>query len=186
MGVGFGRLRVADLTFQVFGRYLHPDWFSAHSRRRFSGGAWEADVRLIEGGHVVHWKLGDIRMTEVLAGPETTLPEPGLLFHSAVRNERTASFQPASRCDYQTCFEVERVTPEVFAHLSQELVLDQSRDRLFHESRGSNRLAPAPVSLARLESRPSGFLIHAFHTFPEEYAIVRTHSLFESLQPAVR
>ena len=119
MGVGFGRLRVADLTFQVFGRYLHPDWFVSNVHRRFSGGSWEADVRLVEGGHVVTWKFGGIRISEVLSGPETTLPEPGLLFHSAVRNEKSASFQPASNCEYQTCFEVERVSPEIFLRISR-------------------------------------------------------------------
>ena len=34
MGVGFGRSRVADLTFQVFNRSLHPEWFATREFRR--------------------------------------------------------------------------------------------------------------------------------------------------------
>ncbi len=186
MGVSFGRSRVADLTFQVFGRTIHPDWFIGRAHKRFALGDWEADVRIVEGGHVLHWKSGKVRMTEVLIGAETTLPEPGLLFHSAVRHERSTTIQQANYCEYQTCFEVERVPAEIFARLCDELVLDPSRDRLFHQFRQTNRLAPAPISAARVESRSNGFLVHTFHTFPEERAIVRTHSLFETLQHAIR
>ena len=39
---------------------------------------------------------------------------------------------------------------------------------------------PAPISHIRFEARARGLIIHAFHTFPEERAIVRTQSLFES------
>ena len=186
MGVSFGRARVADLTFMVYGRCLHPDWFMSRGHRRYAKGGWEADVRIIEGGHVVNWKFGGIRLTEVLAGAETTLPEPGLLFHSAVRHDRATSLQPTSNCEYQTCFEVERVQPEVFSHLTQELLVERGRDLLFHEFSQPNRLTCAALSVVRLETSPNGFLIHAFHTFPEERAIVRTHSLFETARATVR
>src|SRR5262249_41277638 len=94
MGVSFGRSRVADLAFQVFSRAIHPDWFAVRRHRRISQEAWEADVRIIEGGHAITFRSGSVRLTEVLSGPETQLPEPGLLFHSAIRRERSASLQP--------------------------------------------------------------------------------------------
>ena len=179
MGVSFGRSRVADLAFQVFGRALHPDWFAVRGHRRVSKDGWEADVRIIEGGHAIVFRAGPHRITEVLAGPETLLPEPGLLFHSPVRHERSASLRPGSEIDYQTCFEVERVDPEVFLHLTDEMTLDASRDRLFHQFAPSSRMAPAPISHVRIESRVRGLSVQSFHTFPDERAIVRAQSLFE-------
>lgn len=180
MGVSFGRTRVADLAFQVFGRALHPDWFVVRSHRRFSQGNWEADVRIIEGGHAVIWGSGKVRLTEVLAGPETVLPEPGLLYHSTVRHERTTELQPGGgAAEYQACFEAERIDPEVFAHLNDELTLDATKGGLFHRFSPSNRMAPSPISHVHIESRPRGLLIQAFHTFPDEKAIVRSQSLFE-------
>ena len=179
MGVSFGRSRVADLVFQVFSRSMHPDWFAVREHRRVTQQGWEADLRIIEGGHAVVFRSGQVRITEVLAGPETQLPEPGLLFHSLIRHERTATLRPSAAIEYQTCFEVERVDPEVFAHLTEEMTLDADRGRLFHTFAPLNRMAPAPISHVRYESRPRGLTMHAFHTFPEENAIVRTQSLIE-------
>ena len=179
MGVSFGRSRVADLVFQVFSRAMHPDWFAVREHRRITQEGWEADLRIIEGGHAIIFRSGHNRITEVLSGPETQLPEPGLLFHSAVRQERTATLRPSASIEYQTCFEVERVDPEVFAHLTEEMTLDADPGRIFHVFSPVNRMAPAPISHLRFESRVRGLTLHAFHTFPEEHAIVRTQSLFE-------
>ncbi|MBX6311363.1 MAG: DUF2617 family protein [Isosphaeraceae bacterium] len=179
MGVSSGRSRVADLAFQVFGRALHPDWFRVLAHRRVTQTGWEADIRIIEGGHAIIWASGPIRLTEVLTGPETPLPEPGLLFHSAVRNERSVALTPHARIEYQTCFEVERIDPEVFAHLSDELTLDATKGALFHRFAPTNRMAPAPLSRVHAEARARGLSVQAFHTFPDERAIVRTQSLFE-------
>ena len=48
MGVSFGRSRVADLSFQVFNRALHPEWFATRAFRRVAHSGWEADLRIIE------------------------------------------------------------------------------------------------------------------------------------------
>ena len=179
MGVSYGRSRVADQAFQVFARAVHPDWYAVRQHRRVTQGGWEADIRIIEGGHAISFRSGAIRLTEVLAGPETHLPEPGLLFHSAIRRERSTALRPGDALDYQTCFDVERVDPEVFAHLSDEMILDARRGRLFHRFSPANRMAAAPISHLFIDARVKGLSVHAFHSFPEERAIIRTQSLFE-------
>jgi hypothetical protein len=186
MGVSSSRARVADLAFQVFNRALHPDWFSTRVYRRIPQERWEADVRIIEGGHAVIFGTGSIRLTEVLAGPETTLPEPGLVFHSGIRSERSTSLHPGGVVEYLTCFEVERVEPEVFRHLCEEMIADSSRHRLLHRFGSSNRLAPPPLSHVCIEARVKGLSVQSFHTFPDEHAIVRSQSLYELIAPAPR
>jgi hypothetical protein len=183
MGVSHGRTRVADLAFKVFSRAVHPDWFAVRQFRRVIQEGWEADLRIIHGGHAVVFRAGSVLLTEVLAGPETPLPEPGLLFHSSIRHERTATLRPNVAVEYQSCFEVERVDSEVFAHLSDEMTLDGSRGRLFHRFAPMNRMTPAPITHLHYESRVRGLTVHTFHSFPDEHAIVRTQSLFELRSP---
>ncbi|MHC5542481.1 DUF2617 family protein [Singulisphaera rosea] len=178
MGVSFGRSRVADLSFQVFAKVIHPDWFGVRAHRRISQEGWEADIRIIEGGHSVTFRSGTTRLTEVLCGPETKLPESGLLFHSTVRHERSTNLPARGGLAYQTCFEVERVDREIFDHLSDEMSLDTTRGRLFHRFAPANRLAPSPMSHVLVEPGVKGLSVHAFHTFPDERAIVRILSLF--------
>ncbi len=179
MGVSSGRLRVSDLSFQVFRRPIHPDWFTTRSFRRLDHRAFSADLRIIEGGHALLFRSGPLCLVEVLAGPETALPEPGLLFHCHIRRERSTHLRPGGVVEYQSCIDVERTDPEVFHHLCDEAALDAGRDFLFHRFQSSNRLAPAPLSHLHIEAQASTLSIHAFHSFPDECAIVRTQSLFE-------
>jgi hypothetical protein len=184
MGVSSGRSRVADLAFRVFNRAVHPDWFSTREFRRVEQLGWEADIRILEGGHAFVFRSGSIRLTEILAGPETVLPETGQLFHSHVRRERSTILRPGGTIEYQCCLEVERVEIEIFRHLSEEIRLEASRNRLFHGFKSSNRLAPEPISHISIGARVNDLAVQSFHTFPDECAIVRTQSLFELKMPA--
>src|SRR5262249_44401025 len=103
MGVSFGRSRIADLSFQVFNRRLHPEWFATRVFRRLEHSAWQADLRIIEGGHAVLFQSGSIGLTEVLSGPETRLPDPGLLFHSQLTRERSTHLCPGGSIEYHCC-----------------------------------------------------------------------------------
>jgi hypothetical protein len=183
MGVSFGRARIADLAFHVFHRSLHPEWFSTRVHHRVALGEWQADVRMIEGGHSIVFGSNDFRLTEVLAGPETQLPEPGLLYHSPIRNERSTSLQPGGLLNFQACFEIERADPEVFRHICEEMTAD-ARDGLFYRFGVSNRFAPRPISRIHIDARARGLSIQAFHSFPDELAIVRSLSLYELPPPA--
>jgi hypothetical protein len=186
MGVGFGRSSVAELTFQVFNRPLHPDWFATRAFRRVAQTCWEADLRIIEGGHSIVFCSGSIRLTEILSGPETTLPEPGLLFRSYLRRERSTHLRPGGTIEYQSCLEVERVDGEIFDHLCEEIALDVSGHVLFHRFQSTNRLAPQPMSHIQINARVRDLSVHSIHTFPEEHAVVRTQSLFELGAPAAK
>jgi Protein of unknown function DUF2617 len=186
MGVSSGRSRVADLTFQVFNRALHPDWFATREFRRVEQLGWEADLRIIDGGHAALFRCGSIRLTEILSGPHMGLPDAGLLFQSHLRRERSTTLRPGGTIEYQSCLEVEQVDLQIFRHLCEEIRLDGSRDRLFHSFRSSNRLAPAPISHVLITARVNDLSIHSFHTFPDECAIVRTQSLFELKSPDKR
>lgn len=179
MGVGFGRSSVSDLTFQVFNRSLHPEWFMTREFRRIEQKQWAADVRIVEGGHAVVFSSGSVRLSEVLCGPETILPESGRLFHSHLRRERSTMLRPDGIVEYQSCLEVERVDIEIFLHLCEEIALSASGGELLHRFPASNRLAPAPVSQIRLSARAEDLSVQCFHSFPNECAIVRTQSLFE-------
>lgn len=183
MSVRFGRARVADLAFQVFEKPIHPEWLSVHAHRRFARGEWEADVRIIDGGHAVGFRSGSIVLTEILAGPESLPPSSNLLFNAPIQRERSTAIRPRGLVEYQACLEVERVDPEVFRHLCEEMALDAARDRIFHQFEPANRLAPPPLSHLRVDPLPRGISIQTFHSFPSELAIVRSQSIYELPAP---
>ena len=179
MSSGLRYSRIADLSFRVLGRPPHPDWFTTRAHRRVAQDGWQADVRIIDGGHAILWRAGTIRLAEVVTSSHAPMPDSTVLFQAPVRHERATVLRPGEGVEYQTCFEVENADPEVFAHLCDEMTLDGSRDRLLYRSSGSNRLAPPGVSHVVFETRARGLLVHTFHSFPADRAIVRTQSLFE-------
>ncbi len=183
MGLSRTPSRVSDLSFQVFNRALHPDWFATRGFRRIELQGWEADLRIIVGGHAVVFRAGSMLLTEVLSGLDSPVPETGRLFQAGVRRERSTILRPGGSIEYQSCMDTEIVDVEVFRHLSDEAALDGSRNALFHAFRGVNRLLPSPISLIKVTPRPGDLTIQSIHTYPDERAIVRTQSLFE-LKPA--
>ncbi len=172
MGVGSERSKIAALALRVFDRPVHPEWFTVRAHRRVSRRDWEADVQIVDGGHAIVWGSGLARASEVLIASDVPLPESGQMFESAVRRERSTRLEPGVCVEYQTCFAAERLDPEVFAHLTEELALNPERNDLVHRNGQS-------VSLLHLELRGRGLSVQAFHTFPGELAIVRVQSLFE-------
>lgn len=179
MEVGPGKVRISDRTFRVFGKAIHPEWFSVRAYERFALGPWEADVRIVEGGHLVAFTAGGTTVTEVLAARDAPLPIGGLLLESPVDGERTEAVRAGRNVAYQACHEVERVDREVFQHLCDEARLDARPGRLFHVFGPVHRFATRPISLVLVERLTRGASVQAFHSFPEERAVLRSQSLFE-------
>lgn len=179
MGVGSERTKIADLMFQVYGRALHPEWLPQRAHRRITRSNWEADLRLADGAQAIVWSSGDVRLTEVLCPSDFVLPDTGCLFRSNVRYERSATLHPAPGIEYQTCFESERVEPEVFMHLYAELTLDADRGGMLVRECPTNRLVTPRISHMTFEATPRGLAVQSVHAFPDERAIVRVQSLFE-------
>jgi hypothetical protein len=150
---------------------------------RVESRGWRADLRIIEGGHVAIFRSGSICLSEVLCGPETPLPETGVVFHSHLKQERSAALQPGGSVEYHTCFEVEQVDSEVFRHLCEETARDAAPKGLFHTFQPTSRLSPPPISHIHIDSNSRSLSIHVFHSFPDERAIVRTQSRYE-IRPA--
>lgn len=183
MGVGPVRTRLGDGAFRVFGKAVHPEWFSVRAHERFALGPWEADVRIVEGGHVVAFSTAGGVVTEVLGARDAALPAGGLLVESPIDGEDSVSLRPIRRVSYQACHEVERVDPEIFRHLCDEAATDPGPGRLFHAFAASSRLAPRPIVHVRVDRLPRGVSVQTFHSFPDELAVLRSQSLFE-IDPA--
>ena len=80
---------------------------------------------------------------------------------------------------YQVSFQLEPVEPEVFWTFQQELAQDGLRHGMLHRFDASGRMALGALSYINIESRSRKLLIQAFHTFPDDYAIVKSQSIFQ-------
>jgi hypothetical protein len=173
------RPRVSDLVFQLYGRPLHPELFEVLAERRVERDDQRVSVRITRAGHVITWESADVWLTEVAAAADDTLPESRRLLNYRLRGEHCGTVDWSRGVRYQMSFQVETVPLEVFLHVHDEILSDGAKRGFLHNFQPNHRLALAPLGFVTLEGRQGCLVIHAFHTFPEEHAIVKSQSLIE-------
>jgi hypothetical protein len=179
MSVGFARPDVSNLVFHLYGRTVHPELFRVHAETEYVLDRFTAVLRLCDAGHMIVFHTRGQTLTEVAADGDQPLPQRKRLLERKLRGCRDDSVRFECGLKYQVSYQLEKVDPDVFLCLHEELWHDCAKADLSHRFPAATRLAPGPVSLMRTETGPRSLLVHAFHTFPEECAIVKTQSLFE-------
>lgn len=179
MTVQFARPDVAELTFQVFERSVHPELTAAFARRRFEQEDYTAEICIGEAGHVIAFCRPSVTLTEVAASRQQPLPTQRRSFRHALRGSRHRALHLPAGIHYEVSFHVEDLVPEVFLNFHQELLIDSSRVELSHRFPSPTRFSPEPLSLIRADAQPASLLIHTYHTFPDNCAVVKSQSLFE-------
>jgi hypothetical protein len=172
------RPRVSDLSFQVFSRPLHPELFDILAVRKVQRDGYEVTVRITRTGHVITWTHPRLTLTEV-AAHDQPLPEHRRLVRHRMRGERVDTVHPGCGVEYQSSFQVEPLPPELFLHVHDEIVLDGGKRGLLHNFQPHHRLALSPLGFVTVEARPGCLFLTAFHTFPDEFTVIKTQSLIE-------
>jgi hypothetical protein len=173
------RPKIAELVFQVYGRPLHPELFEIFSTRRVSRGDYEAIVHITSAGHVVAWRYRGMTLTEVACSASHQLPQKRRLVHFRLKGQRSDELECRGGIRYEMNFQLEPVRPEVFWGFQQELTTDSVRQGMLHRFDSSGRMALGALSYVNVEARNRTLKIQAFHTFPDDYAIVKSQSLFK-------
>ncbi len=173
------RPKVAELAFQLYGRALHPELFKVFRSCHIDRGIHGARLDITSAGHVITWRYKGLTLTEVAAAANHPLPKRRRLINYRLRGERSDRVECRGGVVYQTSFQLETATPEMFWTLQQELAHEGERQGLLHQFDSSGRMALGALSYIHVETRARNMLVQAFHTFPDDYAVVRSQSVFE-------
>jgi hypothetical protein len=178
MSIFLVRPPVADLVFQLYGRPLHPELFDILAVRKFRREDYELRVWVTRTGHVVTWENADVLITE-LADADQTLSCSRRLLAYKMRGEHSARLPCSHGVIYQTSFQVETLTPEIFLHVHDEILADGEKRGVLHNFQPHHRLAVSPLGHIVVDTRPGCVFVSAFHTFPEENTVVKSQTLIE-------
>jgi hypothetical protein len=173
------RPKVAELTFQLFGRPLHPELFATFESCTIERGGYLAKIDITSAGHVVTWRYGGMTLTEVAAAAHHPLPKMRRLVRYNLKGQRSDRIECRGGVLYQMSFQLEVTDPEVFWTFQQELAQEGQRQGMLHQFNASGRMALGALSYINLEARNRSLLVQAFHTFPDDYAVVKSQSLFK-------
>jgi hypothetical protein len=173
------RPKVAELVFQLYGRALHPELFEVHESRRVERGGYSAKIDITSAGHVVTWRYHGLTLTEVAAAAHHPLPQRRRIISHPLHGDRSDSFDCRGGIKYQVSFQLEPADPEIFWAFQQELAHEGQRKGMLHTFATSGRVAMGALSYINVETRNRQLLVQAFHTFPDDCAIVKSQSLFQ-------
>lgn len=179
MNVGFVRPDVSELNLAVLGRSVHPELFEIYERTSVVQDGFQARLAICEAGHLLELRTPQQTLCEIVAPRGQSLPHRERLFDKKLRGSRDESLWLPGGIGYQLSFQVERLDPEVYLQLHEEFSVDCRKATLGRMFDPPNRLAPAAVSYLQLDLFPRSLLVHAFHTFPENCAVVKTQTLIE-------
>ena len=173
------RPKVTELVFQLFGRPLHPELFVIHQSRHVERGNYDATVEITSAGHFVTWRYDGLTLTEVATAAHHPLPTKRRLLCHRLKGQRNDHVNCRGGIQYQVSFQLETLDPDIFWFFQEELVQDAQREGMLHKFDSGGRLALGALSYVNVETRNRQLLVQAFHTFPEDYALVKTQSLFQ-------
>lgn len=174
------RPKVGELVFQLYGRPLHPELFELCASRSIDRGAYSATVSITSAGHLVTWRKDGLTLTETATSVSHPMPQKRRLLSHRIAGERSDRLECRGGASYETCFQLETVQQEVFWSFQQELVEAGMKRGILHRFESGGRVALGAVSWIDVETRPRSLIIQAFHTFPDDMAIVKSQSVFET------
>ena len=172
------RPRVAELVFQLYGRPLHPELFVIHQSRRIQQENYEAKIEITSAGHLVTWQYGGLTLTEVAVAANNPLPLKRRLISHKLKGRRRDSLECRGGVKYEVDFQIETVEPEIFRYFQQELVADSRRQGMLHRFDYGGRVAFGAMSYINIKTLDRKLMVQAFHTFPNDCAIVKSRSSF--------
>jgi hypothetical protein len=170
------RPKIAELSLTLFGRSLHPELFETHKHLRVKRRHYSVSLDITNSGHVFLFHSDLTKITEVTASTHHPLPSSRL-----IESRRfTGGFQEFNInkgiINYRSEFQIEKVQPEMFWSFQNELSTTNPQHGIIHAFESSGRIPIGGISYLHTIAQEKSFIVQAFHTFPDDQAIVKTRS----------
>ena len=171
--------RCSGLTLMLYQRSLHPELFKIHATEQVARRMYEADVWLVDGGHVIAFNNGKHALTEVIVNSAPALTDRGLIQTIPCRGERYHEMTTGN-IKYMISTQEEQLTQTLY---------DASRAEI-HQYAGKRELMMADIpaaadgsggflSVLDIERRSHELLVQSFHLFDENCMVIKTQGIFE-------
>lgn len=172
------RPKVAQLTFQLLGRSVHPELFHIYKTHRVERDNYRARIDITADGHVVSWTADNSTLTEIASSAHQLVPQGRKIFATPLRDSARDTVECRPGIGYKYEYELERVPSEMFWMIQQQLGDASKNHELIQVFDSSGRIAIGGLSFIHVDTRLKSLHIQAIHTFPDDLALVKTESTF--------
>jgi phage baseplate assembly protein W len=175
---------MGGLTLLIYQRTLHPELFKILAAEQVSRRAYDADVWLVEGGHVISLTAGKNTLTEVIATKNEPLTDRGLLQSIPCRGERYHEETYGGTIRYMISTQEEQLTQTLYDATKQEIASYAARRELMAAEIPATPETGAALSVLDIERRSHELLVQSFHLFDENLMVIKTQAIIEVINGA--
>ena len=171
--------RTGGLTLLLYQRTLHPELFKILASEQVSRRAYEADIWLVEGGHVISFTAGKTTLTEVIMNSGELPTERNLLQSIPCRGEKYHEATVGGNVRYMISTQEEQLSQTLYDATRHEISTYAAKRELMNaESPGGNETGGF-LSVLDIERRSHELLVQSFHLFDEALMVIKTQAIIE-------
>src|SRR3954449_7559289 len=171
--------RSGGLTLLLYQKALHPELFKILASEQVSRRAYEADIWLVEGGHVIMFSAGKNTLTEVIVTNNAPLTDRGLLQSIPCRGEKYHEMTAGGNIRYMISTQEEQLTQTLYDATRHEIATYADKRELMHADMPSQGEAGGYLSVLDIERRSHELLVQSFHLFDENQMVIKTQAIIE-------
>jgi hypothetical protein len=171
--------RAGGLTLLLYQRPLHPELFKILGNEKVVRRAYEADIWLVEGGHVVSFSTGKQTLAEVIvANNEPALTDRNLLQTIPCRGEKYHE-TTVGNVRYMISTQEEQLTQTLYDATKHEIAQYAMKRELMTAEVAGTPDGGGSLSVLDIERHSTELQIHAFHLFDESLMVIKTQGIIE-------
>jgi hypothetical protein len=175
--------RSGGLTLLLYQRALHPELFHILGSEQVVRRAYEADIWLVEGGHVISLSSGKNTLTEViLMNHDGSLNDRNLIQTIPCRGEKYHEMTHAGNIKYMISTQEEQLTQTLYDATRQEIVTYAAKRELMTAEVPATAEGGGFLGVLDIERRSHELLVQSFHLFDESQMVIKTQSIIEVLK----
>jgi hypothetical protein len=171
--------RAGGLTLLLYQKTLHPEFFRVLATEQVARRAYEADIWLVEGGHVISFTANKNTLTEVILMGQQPGTDRGLIQSIPCRGEKYHEMTAANTIRYMISTQEEQLTQTLYEATKHEIATYAARRELMTAEVPATPETGATLSVLDIERRSHELLVQSFHLFDETQMVIKTQGIFE-------
>jgi len=176
--------RSGGLVLWLYQRTLHPELFQILSVEKVSRRAYDADVWLIEGGHVISFTAGKNTLTEVIATRSEPLqmPDRGQILSTPCRGEKYHEDTYGGNLRYMISTQEEQLSQTLYEATKTEIACYAAKRELMTAEMPGTQETGATLSVLDIERCSHELRVQSFHLFDDNLMVIKTQAIIEVIK----
>ena len=174
--------RSGGLTLLLYQRTLHPELFRILATEKVARRAYEADIWLVEGGHVITFTAGKNTLTEVIVTNYPVPTDRGLLQSIPCRGEKYHEMTAGPNIRYMISTQEEQLSQTLYDATKHEIVSYAAKRELMTAETPARDDTGAALGVLDIERRSHELLVQSFHLFDENQMVIKTQAIIEVIK----